>query len=156
SNVIPSEVTLSGTLRTYKPDVQKQVHKALDDIFSIVERLGGTYQLDIRKEDPALNNNTQINQFIRSSFDALYPDYVQHDIPFGLGGEDFANVAEVVPSAMFFLGSNAVDMNYGMLHTSYFNIDERVMPVGVAVLSLTAVKYLKASGGVVNSECSAQ
>jgi len=152
SNVIPSEVSLSGTLWTYKPDIQEKVHKALDDVFSIVERLGGTYQLDIRKEDPALNNSAQINQFIRGSFDILYPNYLQRDLPFGLGGEDFANIAGIVPGAMFFLGSNTVDMNYGMLHTAHFNIDERVMPVGVAVLSLAAVKYLMSNGGVVKNE----
>src|SRR5699024_4762450 len=117
NNVIPSEVMISGTIRTYKPDVQKKVHGALDDIFSIVRRLGGTYQMNIRKEDPALKNNAYINTFIRNAFDSMYPDYLQHAIPFGLGGEDFANVAEVVPSAMFFLGSNTDDMRHGMLHT---------------------------------------
>lgn len=152
SNIIPKEVTLSGTVRTYQPDVQEKVHKALDDIFSIVEGLGGTYHLSIRKEDPALRNSAQINQFIRHSFDALYPDYMQQNTPFGLGGEDFANVADIVPSAMFFLGSNTADMKNGMLHTSSFNIDERVMPVGVSVLSLTAVEYLNSDNRMVNSE----
>lgn len=149
NNVIPSEVRLSGTVRTYQPGVQKQVHQALDDMFSIVESLGGTYDLNIRKEDPALQNDARINQLFRSAFVDLYPDFIQHNEPFGLAGEDFANVAEAVPSAMFFLGCNTAEKDNGMLHTSTFNIDENVLSVGVSVLALTAVKYLE-SGIEVN------
>lgn len=146
NNVIPSDVKLSGTLRTYQPDVQKKIHKALQDIFSVVESLGGSYDLNIRKEDPALKNDARVNQFIRRACGDLYPDFIQQDMAFGLGGEDFANVAEVVPSAMFFLGCNTDHLHNGMLHTPSFDIDEDVLPVGVALLTLTAIRYLEAGG----------
>lgn len=149
NNVIPSEVKLSGTIRTYQPDVQEKAHAALQNIFSVVERLGGSYDLNIRNEDPALNNDARMNRFIRLACDELYPDFIQHDMPFGLGGEDFANVADKVPSAMFFLGCNTDYLKNGMLHTPTFDIAEDVLPVGVAILSLAAIMYLDA-GGVVN------
>lgn len=146
SNVIPSDVTLSGTIRTYEPNVQKKVHDALEQIFSIVERMGGTYDLRIRTEDPALENHAVMNGYIRQAFDALYPHFRQLDAPFGLAGEDFANIAEIVPSAMFFLGCNTSYLDNGMLHTSSFDMDERVLSVGVSVLSLATVTYLKSGG----------
>ncbi|MBM7600700.1 amidohydrolase [Virgibacillus halotolerans] len=142
SNVIPSEVNIQGTIRSYHPKVREVIHNELEQAFAMTKSLGGDYQLTIRAEDPALNNDPAINQFIRHVFQDLYPAYQIVETPFGMGGEDFAHMTEAVPGAMFFLGCGLVDEKDRNLHSAYFDIDERVLPVGTSILAETARRFL--------------
>lgn len=142
SNVIPSEVTIKGTIRSYRPEVRDALHAELERVFSMVTSLGGDYNLSIRAEDPALSNDPVVNQAIRDVFTKLFPDYNIKNMPFGLGGEDFAHMAKTVPSAMFFLGCGLDDGESRNLHTPNFDIDERVLPVGAAIFTEAARQFL--------------
>lgn len=142
SNVIPSEVAIQGTIRSYHPDVRKMIHAELERALAMTKSMGGDYQLTIRAEDPALNNDPAVNQFIRRVFQELYPDYHVLATPFGMGGEDFAHMTATVPGAMFFLGCGLNDEKDRNLHSAYFDIDERVLPVGTSILAETARRFL--------------
>ncbi|WP_245799288.1 M20 metallopeptidase family protein [Virgibacillus siamensis] len=142
SNVIPSEVSIKGTIRSYRPEVRDVLHQELEKAFSLVEPLGGNYELSIRAEDPALANDPVVNQAIRNVFRNLYPDYTIKNVPFGLGGEDFAHMTKTVPGAMFFLGCGLDDGESRNLHTPNFDIDERVLPVGAAIFTESARQFL--------------
>jgi len=143
SNVIPSEVAVKGTIRSYHPDVRKKIHDELQKAFSLVNVLGGAFDLTITPEDPALKNDPAVNQHLRQVINDLYPDFTIIDAPFGLGGEDFAHMTKVVPGSMFFLGCAIGDGVHRELHTPTFDIDERVLPVGVAILTEAAERYLR-------------
>src|SRR5699024_10467270 len=108
-NVIPSEVRIQGTIRSYQPQVRELLHDELEKAFSIVKGLGGNYQLTITPEDPALNNHPEVNRLFRKVFTELYPEFKIVDEPFGLGGEDFAHMTQTVTGAMFFLGCSVGD-----------------------------------------------
>ncbi|MBP1970097.1 amidohydrolase [Virgibacillus natechei] len=142
SNVIPSEVDIQGTIRSYHPDVRKVMHTELEKAFSLVTLLGGDYQLEIMPEDPALKNDPVINQLIEGAIQDLYPSFHVLDIPFGLGGEDFAHMTEKVPGAMFFLGCAKDDGEVRNLHTPNFDIDEKSLPIGLSILTETARRFL--------------
>lgn len=142
SNVIPSEVHVTGTIRSYHPDVRKLLHNELEKAFSLVRPLDGDYQLTIKPEDPALYNDAGVNHIIRQTISELYPDFHMLDTPFGLGGEDFAHMTQEVPGAMFFLGCAVGDGTVRDLHTPHFDIDESVLPVGAAILADAARRLL--------------
>ncbi|MFC4557675.1 M20 family metallopeptidase [Virgibacillus kekensis] len=141
-NVIPSEAVVKGTIRSYTPDVRKLVHRELDRAFSLVEVFDGKYGLEIKTEDPALYNDPGVNQVIRTVINNLYPEYELLDTPFGLGGEDFAHMTSAVPGAMFFLGCAVGDGVSRDLHTPNFDIDERILPVGVSIIAETVRRFL--------------
>ncbi|MEC5423053.1 amidohydrolase [Virgibacillus sp. C22-A2] len=143
SNVIPSEVTMNGTIRSYDPNVRTILHAELEKAFSVVHALGGEYQLKITPEDPALKNDPVVNELLRRTITDLYPDYKMLNTPFGLGGEDFAHMTQAIPGAMFFLGCAVSDGKVRDLHTPNFDIDERVLPVGVAILEGAVARFLK-------------
>lgn len=145
SNVIPSEISIKGTIRSYHPDVRNLLHTELEKAFSVVQALEGEYKLKITGEDPALNNDPVVNQLIKDTIKAIYPNFNVLEMPFGLGGEDFAHMTQIVPGAMFFLGSNFSDGKNRDLHTPYFDIDERVLPVGVTILIEAARRFLSSS-----------
>src|SRR5690625_6180019 len=50
SNVIPSEVYLEGTLRSYSPETRDRLAAEVKEVFKIVEAFGGSYDLHVEKE----------------------------------------------------------------------------------------------------------
>jgi len=142
SNVIPSEVYLQGTLRSYTPSVRKELETRLKNAFSIVEAFGGRFELNITHGEPALFNNAEVNKVLKEVVSELYPGMEIKEIPFGLGGEDFSHMTYKVPGSMFFLGCAYPDGIKRDLHTPIFDIDERCLPIGTAILTQAILKYL--------------
>ncbi|MGY0692045.1 M20 metallopeptidase family protein [Virgibacillus sp. FSP13] len=142
SNVIPSEVSLKGTIRSYQPEVRQLLHAELEKAFSLVRALDGDYELMITPEDPSLKNDPKVNQLIKGVIKDLYPGFTIVETPFGMGGEDFAHMTEAAPGAMFFLGCAVADGKTRDLHTPNFDIDEQVLPVGASILAETVRRFL--------------
>lgn len=143
SNIIPSEVSLEGTIRSYSPEVRDLLAVELDKAFSIVENFGGRYSLQIHKGEPALKNSSNVNSWLAETIKELYPEFVITDGKFGMGGEDFGYVTQNLPGSMFFLGCARCEGSHRDLHTPIFDIDEACLPIGTAVLSQTAAKFLR-------------
>lgn len=135
NNVIPSEVTLGGTFRSYSPDVRQQLVQQFEDVLSIVKPLGGTYALQVNHGEPSVYNQPQLADVLRSTIEEQLPTIRILPDTFGLGGEDFAHMAKKVPSAMFFLGCAKDDGIRRDLHAPIFDLDERSLLTGVTVLT---------------------
>lgn len=142
SNVIPEEVVVTGTLRTYTNEVREQLSADIEKAFKVVEALGGQYSFKVDRGEPALNNNSAVNNIIKQAATELYPTIQIKEEKFGLGGEDFGYITQEVPGAMFFLGCALPDGIRRDLHTNIFDIDERCMPLGVEILVESAIKLL--------------
>ncbi|WP_404332785.1 M20 family metallopeptidase [Mesobacillus maritimus] len=143
SNILPSEVLIEGTIRSYTPEVRELLSVELNTAFSIVENFGGGYSLNIEKGEPALKNSPVINTWISQTIQEEFSDFSIIKRPFGMGGEDFGYVTAKLPGAMFFLGCGQKDGGRRDLHTPIFDLDENCLPTGVAILSKTAMKFLK-------------
>jgi amidohydrolase len=62
-----------------------------------------------------------------------------------LGAEDFGCFSEVAPGAMFMLGARIEgDERFG--HNPRFDIDERALPIGTAILAEAALRFLGSFG----------
>lgn len=152
SNVIPTEVLIEGTIRSYSPEVRDLLAAEIKKAFSISEGLGGGYSLKINRGEPALNNSPLVNRWIQESIQEIYPELHIIRKPFGLGGEDFGYVTQKLPASMFFLGSARQDGIQRDLHTPVFDIDETCMPIGTAILVQTAARFLKGEACLINKE----
>ncbi|OIJ16270.1 peptidase M20 [Anaerobacillus arseniciselenatis] len=133
ANVIPNSVKLSGTMRSYTKEVRSQLIRELHTVASMVETLGGEYELEIEHGEPALYNDPNLTEVIKQSAKSLYKNIAIYEDPFGMGGEDFGHIAEKIPSSMFFLGCGFEGENERKLHTDNFEIDEEALPIGVAI-----------------------
>ena len=142
SNVIPSEVEITGTIRSYDPHVQELLQEELGTVFRQFERPGITGDVSITTIDPALKNDPAINALIKTVITDFHPEMTIKDTPFGMGGEDFAHMTSIVPGSMFFLGCGKQDQKVRSLHTPTFDIDERCLPIGVSILTETAKRFL--------------
>lgn len=142
SNVIPSEVEIEGTLRSYSPEVRKYLIEEVKQAFSLTKSLGGNADVDITYGEPSLDNDSQVNSWLRQTIQDIYPSFRIHKGAFGLGAEDFSHVTEHMPGSMFFLGCKLPNDKQRDLHTPDFDIDESCLPYGAAILTETALRYL--------------
>lgn len=141
-NVIPNQVYIQGTMRSFHDDVREQLWAELEQAFRLTETLGGRYELTIHKGYPALHNDTAVNNWMRQTAVDLVGDGPVNDFEFGMGAEDFAYMAREAPGAMFMLGAAIADGVVRNHHTDIFDIDESVLPVGAAVLAETARRFV--------------
>ncbi|NDJ62974.1 MAG: amidohydrolase, partial [Chloroflexi bacterium] len=141
-NVIPNEVQLTGTMRSYDDATRDQLAVELHQAFGVARALGGDYQLRIQRGCPSVFNDAQVAATIRAvARDLLGPDGLL-DSPPGMGGEDFSFMTRKAPGAMFLLGAQYDEISRPH-HSPIFNIDESSFAVGAAVLAETALRLLK-------------
>lgn len=142
SNIIPAEVEIEGTIRSYSTEIRDLLSLEIKKAFSVVENLGGKFSLEIQRGEPALVNSPAINGWFTKAINETYPDIQLTHKPFGMGGEDFGYVTQKLAGAMFFLGCALEDGIQRDLHTSNFDINEKCLPIGAAILAQTARNFL--------------
>lgn len=142
SNVIPPEVVIEGTMRSYDPQTRDVLIQEVERAFRMVRSLGGEYHLDVERGEPAVRNHPGINRLVA----AVVRDTLGHQSvatgPFGMGGEDFGFMTEAIPGAMFFLGCAPKD-GISSLHAPTFDLDEDCLPVGAAILGEAVKRFLR-------------
>lgn len=140
-NVIPAEVKLTGTIRSFDPKIRKQLAEELARAFSVAKALGGDYTLRIRQGySPTINDDT-VAEKIRTTARDLWSDDILVPGSAAMGAEDFGYMTEIAPGAMFFLGAKRDEINRPH-HSPIFDIDEANLHVGAALLAETAVRLL--------------
>jgi amidohydrolase len=140
-NVIPDRIEISGTLRYTQERVQKQLQVEIRRAFEIACSLGGNYDLYFEIGTPPMRNHADAVQLIRQTATDIIGK--EHVLSFSkdLGAEDFGCFSEVVPGAMFLLGAR-IEGNERYGHNPHFDIDERALPIGSAILAGAASRFL--------------
>jgi amidohydrolase len=142
-NVIPDSIKITGTLRFTTPEVQKQIHDEIKRAFEVTKALGGDYDLKIEIGAPPMINNEHVSNVIEVvGRDLLGTENVQ-ELHKSLGAEDFGSFMEHAPGAMYTLGTQKKGHENYLLHHPKFDLDERALPIGTAVLAETALRFLK-------------
>lgn len=143
SNVIPHEVYLHGTLRSFDPNVREQLIEEVERALSIVRPLGGDYRLKIWRGYPAGWNDPTVSNWLSTVGGDLLGKQALGEEPMGgMGAEDFAYMCQKAPGAMFMLGAAVPDGMLRAHHTNMFDIDEAALPIGAAILAETARRFL--------------
>ncbi|MCP5101403.1 MAG: amidohydrolase [Chloroflexi bacterium] len=142
SNVIPNEVYLQGTIRSYDDEVREQLWQELETAFKFSETMGGSYKLNIVKGYPALYNDPQVNKWLRETAKSIIDEPQIVEDQRGMGAEDFAYMAKEAPGAMFMLGAAIDDDVTRNHHTDIFDIDDGVLHIGAAILAETARRFV--------------
>lgn len=142
SNVIPSEVYLQGTIRSYEQEVREKLWAEVERALALSETLGGSYRFELHRGYPSAFNDEGVNNWMRDVVRDLSDEKNVVDSDFGMGAEDFAYMTRLAPGAMFMLGAATPDDVQRGHHTPIFNIDERVLPLGAAILAETARRFV--------------
>ena len=142
SNVIPSQVYLSGTMRSFDDGVRQQLRDELAKVLEISRVLGGDFELKLWPGYPAMINDVDVARLIRVSTRDIVGTHALIEAEPMMAAEDFSYMTRKAPGAMFHLGAkkDAVDRPH---HTPVFDIDESAMPLGAAVLADVACRLLR-------------
>ncbi len=142
SNVIPDQVTLSGTIRYTEDDVRDELHERIESALRIAQTLGGDYTLDIRTGYPPMVNDSQVVKLLKgTAADLLGESHVQHARQ-EMGSEDFGFFSSLTRGAMFRLGCKIED-DERQHHSPTFDVDESCLPVGTAILTEAVLRLLR-------------
>ena len=141
-NVIPNEVHLIGTIRSYTEEVRRRQHELLEEAFALSRQFGGDYTLKISRGYPSMYNDPEIAELMRqASLDLVGEGQTIIGKP-GMGAEDFSYMSQKAPGTMIMLGAQYDDMNRPH-HSPIFDIDESSFHVGAAVLAEGAIRLLQ-------------
>jgi amidohydrolase len=146
-NIIPDEVHLEGTVRTYAPEVRDAVERRMAEILAgITQAGGGGYDLDYDRGTPATINDIALTEQMAPSLTKVVGGDNVDVLEPTMGGEDFAYYANEVPGFFYRLGMVKPGTTSGGHHTPTFMADDASVSVGMRVMSNVVLDYLRSGG----------
>jgi amidohydrolase len=142
-NIVAGEVTMTGTIRTFETDVREALFAEMEQACSVARALGGDFDLTIIPGYIPVVNDPAVTDLVRRvATDLLGPDNVQESA-LEMGGEDFSYFAREAPGSFFLIGGATPGEPARLHHHPEFDVDERCLAVGAALLAETALRYLR-------------
>ncbi|MEM7742469.1 MAG: M20 aminoacylase family protein [Pseudomonadota bacterium] len=130
-NVIPSDCTISGTMRYFDTDVANMVRGRMADL---AKGIGQAYGVEIEYKnqeifDVLVNDDQLSREMLKIAAEVVGAQNTEVTPKVKTGSEDFADMLRVVPGAYCTLG-HAGDVP---LHNDGFYIDDTMLPVGASI-----------------------
>lgn len=143
-NIIPGEVKLTGTVRSFAPEVQSLAERRLKEISeSTCRAFGAAAEFQYEKGYPAVVNEEAMVDFVAGVAEKILGKEKVRFIDPVMGGEDFAYFLQNVPGAFLFFGMGD-GMEYPHHHPA-FDIDENALPQATLLMTSLALNYLESS-----------
>lgn len=142
-NIIPNSVYLEGTLRSYDEEVREQLLTEVELALKLVHAFGGSYELSFIRGYPASVNHPEVTAWLRQVASEFLSAEAVNAGQKSMGSEDIGYMTQLVPGAMFHLGVKPPGAPSRYLHASNFDVDENALPIGVALLSETALRFVQ-------------
>jgi amidohydrolase len=146
-NVIPQEVEMKGTIRTFLPEVRQLVLDRFQHIAAgVASAMGCEVSVEYKSITPAVVNAPQIARAVQESAHRLFPQAVLDVNYQTMVSEDMAFMMEAIPGCYFFVGTSneAKGLNLPHHHPR-FDIDEDALPRAAALMASATVDLLRAS-----------
>jgi len=144
TNIIPAEVKMEGTIRTFDEHWRKEAHELIREMATGMARaMGGECEVFIDNGYPFLVNDEKLaDNFRQWAAEYLGPENV-HELELAMTAEDFAYYSQIIPACFYRLGTrNAEKGMVSNLHTSTFDIDEDALKTGMGLMAWMAIKQL--------------
>ena len=142
-NIIPSEVSLTGTVRTFDASLQYLAEKRLEEIVEeTCKTFGATAEFTYEKGYPPLVNHEAMVDFVLDvTGKTLGKERIETIDPV-MGGEDFAYFLQKIPGAFLFFGmGDGMEFSH---HHPAFDLDEKALPQATLLMTSLALEYLGA------------
>ena len=137
TNVIPNEVKLMGTFRAMDEKWRAEAHQLIERISKeLVHSMGGELDLHIDKGYPAVINNEELNDSVRTAAEQFLGAGSVEETELRMGAEDFGYYAQQIPACFYRVG--VMNKEKGItsgVHTPTFNIDENAIEVGMGLMA---------------------
>jgi amidohydrolase len=135
-NVVPDEVRLVGTVRTFRPETRDLAERRLKRICAkSAEAMDCTSEITYARGYPATINSTREAQFAARVGERVFGKgnvVTEHEPT--MGGEDFAYMLQARPGAYVFLGQGGAAGGC-FLHNAKYDFNDEVIPLGAGYLA---------------------
>jgi len=143
-NVIPSTVSIRGTIRSFEPQVRSLVMERFHQVVDgVAQAMGCQAQIETWRITPAVVNDPQVTSRVQSVAERLLPDCDLDKVGRTMGSEDMAYLMDDIPGCYFFIGS--ADAARGLNaphHNPLFDFDEAALPRAAAMMAAAVVELL--------------
>ena len=134
-NVIPSEVLVSGTARSFSADVRDLLERRLAEVAAGIAQAGGcTAESKYLRRYPALVNSVeQTSLAVEAAAMTVGRENVDPNTPRISGAEDFAFMLEKKPGAYIMIGNGGPDEGgCHNVHSPLYDFNDRILTTGAA------------------------
>ncbi|HEX6386380.1 MAG TPA: amidohydrolase [Anaerolineae bacterium] len=153
-NVIPDRATLKGTVRSYNNELHRMIYRR---ILEMATRMADAFSCTATMETVAIvaavNNAPEPTAVVREAI-AKIMGVDKIDERRTMASEDMGFILEEVPGCYFFVGTGNEELGLTYPHHHpKFDIDERAMINGVAVMAQVVGHYLLKDEGLATEGC---
>lgn len=145
-NVIPPEIKLNGTIRTFELSVRRKVVERFEDIVrGVAGGLGCQVEMEVKPVTPAVINDRRVAARVQDAARRVLPaSQLDTNGYTTMGAEDMAYILERIPGCFFFVGSanREKGLDYGHHHPK-FDVDEDAMPRAAALMVTAVADFLR-------------
>ena len=147
-NIIPDQVELTGTIRTFDPAVRTSILGELTDVAEHVSAANGATvvtHIPEKPNNPVTFNDAALTARMLPSLKAAAGADNVVEPPLQMGAEDFAYFAQQAPAMFFFVGSTSAGIEPATApsnHSPLFKLDESSLDLGLRALLQVTLDYL--------------
>ncbi|MCL1867959.1 MAG: M20 family metallopeptidase [Paludibacter sp.] len=145
TNLIPNEVQLAGTFRTFDEEWRKTAKTHIRRIINqTAAAFGCLAEIDMPDGYPCVDNNLTISQKARDFAQELIGKENVKDLEVRLTAEDFGFFSQRLPATFFRFGVRGEEnADSGELHSATFQIDQNALYYGVSGMTWLAIRFLE-------------
>lgn len=136
-SVIPREARLTGTVRSFRPEVQLLIEQRLAELVqSLAQGFGGSASVSYQRLYPATINSAAEADFAADVAERLVgAARLNRELPPSMGSEDFSFMLQVKPGAYLRLGQARTEGENCGLHNPRYDFNDEVLPLGAALFA---------------------
>ena len=144
TNIIPNEVKIKGTFRTFDEIWRKEAKIKMKKMAeTIAEGMGGSCDFNIHDGYPFLSNDDETTEIAWNAANEFLGKKMVVPLDLRMTSEDFSFYSQEIPSCFYRLG--IANMNKGInsgLHTNTFDIEHESLRTSIGLMSFIAVKMI--------------
>ncbi len=146
-NIIPDQVEMSGTIRTFDEGMRDDIHERIrTTATSIASAAGATAEVEIEKPYAVTINDPALTETMLPTLRRVAGDGKVILFPKITGAEDFSFLAQKAPGLFVFLGGSTPGTDLSKVaynHSPRFRVDESALKLGVRTMTQLTLDYME-------------
>ena len=134
-NIIPSEIVVRGTSRSYKPEIRDLLQKRITELaHSLAGAYGCTADVDYERRYPPLVTHAEQTAISVAAASALVgAENVSDNAPPRTGAEDFSYMLLARPGGFVMIGNGVEpDGSFHNVHTPRYDFNDKILTLGAS------------------------
>jgi amidohydrolase len=146
-NIIPDQVEMTGTIRTFDEAMRDEIHERIKNTATnIAAAAGATAEVEIEKPYAVTINDPALTEQMLPTLQRVAGNEKVILFPKITGAEDFSFFAQKAPGLFVFLGGSAPGTDLRTVaynHSPRFQIDESALKLGVRTMTQLTLDYME-------------